>query len=344
MNYLKSLYESSPSVSIKLEPNNNKCFKYISKDNKRISYPTYYDNDMISGIIVLNLNSNKSTIINSIKIYLIGILQNKNISEKIYEEILPILEGNNNPQTLINEITNFNFCFKESIKPYESYFGENIQIKYYLKVIINTQKEDNSNETIENQIYICCLKPITNSICEDYFLNKNNNKEININIGIENIIHVRINLLKTKYCLDDEIIGKIKIVKSEITLNNIFLDIKREEKINIKNLNLAYCQDLEKFELMEGIPEEGDEMCFRYYLNGVKNLSPSYYNTDEKEKKFEVRYFLTFEFNDNKGHQFFKNVEIEIYRMNLKNLILDNNNKENKQKAFISIKNKLNDK
>lgn len=343
MNYLKSLYESSPSVSIKLEPNNCKCFKYISKDNKIISYPTYYDNDKISGLIELKLNSNKSTIIDSIKILLIGIIQNKNISEKIYEEILPILEANS-PLTLINEITNFNFCFKQSFKPYESYFGECIQIKYYLKVIVNTKKEDFSTETIENHLEICCLKPISKNICEDYFLNKNNNKEININIGIENVIHVKINLLKSKYCLDDEIIGKITIVKSETTLNNIFLEIKREEKININNLNLAYCQDLAKFELMEGIPEEGDEMFFRFYLNGVKNLSPSYYNTDEKEKKYEVRYFLTFEFNDDKGYQFFKNVEIEIYRMNLNNLILDNNNKENNKKTFISIKNKLNDK
>ena len=187
------------------------------------------------------------------------------------------------------------------------------------------------------------MKPIAKNICEDYFLNKNNNKEISINIGIENLIHVKINLLKTKYCLDDEIIGRISIVKSERTLNNIFLEIKREEKINIENLNLAFCQDLEKFELMEGIPEEGDEICFRYYLNGVKNLSPSYYNIDEKEKKFEVRYFLAFEFNDDQGYQFFKNVEIEIYRMNLNNLIVDNN-KENNKKTFISIKNKLNDK
>lgn len=221
MNYLKSLYESSPSVSIKLEPNNCKCFKYISKDNKIISYPTYYDNDKISGLIELKLNSNKSTIIDSIKILLIGIIQNKNISEKIYEEILPILEANSS-QTLINEITNFNFCFKQSFKPYESYFGECIQIKYYLKVIVNTKKEDFSTETIENHLEICCLKPISKNICEDYFLNKNNNKEININIGIENVIHVKINLLKSKYCLDDEIIGKITIVKSETTLNNIF--------------------------------------------------------------------------------------------------------------------------
>lgn len=54
---------------------------------------------------------------------------------------------------------------------------------------------------------------------------------------------------------------------------------------------MAYCQDLAKFELMEGIPEEGDEMFFRFYLNGVKNLSPSYYNTDEKEKNMKLDIF-----------------------------------------------------
>ena len=92
-----------------------------------------------------------------------------------------------------------------------------------------------------------------------------------------------------------------------------------------------------RYELVEGYPELWDEIHFRYYLNGVKNLTPSYKNENsndnsDKEKKFEVRYFLTFEFNDNKGYQFFKHIEIMIYRMNLNNLNLQIDKKENKDK------------
>ena len=355
MNFLKSLYTSSPSINIKLESNNHNYFKYITKENKILSYPTYYDKDEIFGIIKLILNNNKLIIIESMNIYLFGILQNQNsnISEKIFEDSIQI-SSPDQPQSIINEITDFKFSFKPKNKPYETYFGESIQIKYFLKVIADIKREQDLSEKLESQIEICCLKPATKKICDEYYLDKKNNKELEINIGVENVIHVNIKLLKTRYCLDDVVIGKIKIVKNELNLNNIFLEIKREEKINIGDTNLANIQDLAKYELVEGYPEEGDEMCFRYYLSGVKNLTPSYYNDNEKEKKFEVRYFLSFEFNDNKGYQFFKNVEIIIYRMNLNNLISPNENKDkdkdkdkNKNKnaeIFMSIKNQLNSK
>ena len=346
MNYLKSFYTyspSSPSVSIKLEPNNHKKYKYITKDNIVLSYPTYYDKDKITGNIELKLNNNKSILIESLNIYLLGILQNNNgkISDKFFEDRIQIF-GPDNPTTLISEINNFNFSFEPKNKPYETYIGDSIQVKYILTVIGTIKINENSSE-INNNIEICCLKPATKKICDEYYLNKDQNANLNINIGIENVIHVNIKLFKTKYCLDDVIVGKIKIVKSELQLNNVFLEIKREEKINIDDINIANCQDLAKYELVEGYPEAGDEMYFRYYLNGVKNLGPSYNNTDDdKDKKYQVRYFLAFEFNDDKGYQFFKNIEIGIYRMYLDDIVKQNG-KENKDE-FLSVKNQLNKK
>ena len=349
MNYLKSFYTYSPSVSLKLVPNNHNKFKYITQDNKIISFPTYYDKDKISGSIELKLNNNKSILIETLDIYLIGILQNKNakITQKIFEDRIQIF-GPNNPETIISEMNKFNFIFEPKNKPYETYMGESIQIKYVLTVIANIKVNNNPSE-INDQVEICCLKPASNKICDEYYLNKDNNKNVNINIGIENVIHVNIILLKKNYCLDDVIVGKIKIIKSELQLNNIFLEIRREEKTNTGNTNIANCQNLAKYELVEGYPETGDEIYFRYYLNGVKNLGPSYNNNNEdKEKPFEVRYFLAFEFNDDKGYQFFKNIEIGIYRMYLDNELKqneeDNKEKNDDKNTFLSIKNELNKK
>ena len=350
MNYLKSFYTSSPSISIKLDKNNHNYFQYISKDNIIYSLPTYFDNDKISGEIELNLNNNKSIILDSLTIYLIGILQNQNskISDIIFQENLQIL-GHENPQNIISKITKYNFSFKPKNKPYETYMGNSTQIKYFINAIANINMDDNFSK-IEKKIEICCLKPASKKVCDDYYLNKDLNKSLNVNIGIENVIHVNIKLLKTKYCLDDVIVGKMKIVKSELQLTGIFLEIKREEKINVGNTNLANCEDLARYELVEGYPESGDEIHFRYYLNGVKNLTPSYKNENnnddrDKENKLEVRYFLAFEFNDNKGYQFFKNIEITIYRMNLNNLNLKDDKKESKENndegKFISIKKEL---
>lgn len=350
MYYLKSFYSSSPVISIKLDKNNHNCFQYISNDNKIFSFPTYYDKDKITGNIELKLNNNKSLILESLTIKIIGVLevQKAKISENIFEDSIPIIV-HENPQNIINEITNFNFSFEPKSKPYETYISNFFNIKYYLIVNSNI-KIDDINSTLENKVDICCLKPATKKICDEFYLNKDNNKQLNINIGVEKVIHVNIKLFKTNYCLDDIIVGKIKIVKSELQLNSIFLEIKKEEKINIGNTNLANCQNLAKYELVEGYPEEGDEIYFRYYLNAVKNLTPSYNNKNEKEdknenekdKKFEVRYFLTFEFNDNTGYQFFKNIEIGIYRINVNNVIIKSDKKEDmKEDKFISIKNQL---
>ena len=348
MNYLKSFFSFSPSISIKLDKNNHNFFQYISKDNKILSYPTYYDKDKISGKIELDLNNNNSIILQSLTIYLTGILQNENskISDIIFQDQIQIITQEN-PINIIDKNSNFNFSFLPKNKPYETYIGNSTQIKYFLNAIANIIIDDNSSK-IENKVEICCLKPATKEICDEYYLNKDNNKNLNINIGIENVIHVNIKLLKTKYCLDDVIIGKIKIVKSEIQLNNIFLEIKKEEKINVGNANFANCENLARYELVEGYPEEEDEIYFRYYLNGVKNLTPSYsdINKDDKdkdnEKKFEVRYFLAFEFNDDSGYQFFKNIEINILRMNVNNL--KTKEEKNKEDKFISVKKELNNK
>ena len=67
--------------------NEHKKFKYITKDNIVLSYPTYFDKDKISGNIELRLNNNQSILIESLNICLFGILQNKNTSAKISEKI-----------------------------------------------------------------------------------------------------------------------------------------------------------------------------------------------------------------------------------------------------------------
>ena len=355
MNYIKSFFSFSPIISIKLDKNNHNYFQYISKDNKIFTYPTYYDKDKISGKIELDLNNNNSIIIESLTIYLTGILQNEKskISEIIFQDQIQIITQEN-PMNIIDKNSNFDFSFLPKSKPYETYIGTSTQIKYFINVIANIIIDNNSSK-IENKVEICCLKPATKEICDKYYLNKDNNKNLNINIGVEDVIHVNIKLLKTKYCLDDVIIGKIKIVKNEIQLNNIFLEIKKEEKINVGNSNFANCENLARYELVEGYPEQEDEIYFRYYLNGVKNLTPSYndMNKDDKndnnnEKKFEVRYFLTFQFNDDTGYQFFKNIEIHILRMNINNLKIKDEKTEKKENnnedKFISVKNELNNK
>ena len=338
MEYLKFFYSSPPSIEINLKSNGHKSYKYITKDNKIIEYPTFYDNDEISGNIILKLNNTKSLIYEYVSINICGILtidsQNSKIKTEIYKECQE-LTGKKSPNIITNEITNFSFNFTPKIKPYETYIGNLLQIRYYINTIIKTNNT-NSPPLIEKQIEIVCLKLPKKEICDKIYLKEKNKEKKEINIGVENVIHVRINLLKTKFFLDDVIIGKIKIIKSEIELNSIFLTIKREEKyyqlydIKVKN------EDLSNYEIAEGFIEQGDELCFKYFLKNIKNLTPSYDYKNDNNNKISVKYYLCFCFNDDQGYQFFKHIEIDIYRMNISDI-------DKEEAKFISIRNLMKD-
>lgn len=333
MEYFKFLYSSSPSLKINLSPNIHKSYKHITKDNEVKEYPVFYDTDEISGNIELKLNNKKSLIYESVLVNITGILfinsDNTKIKTEIYKESQEISEKNS-PNIIINEITNFFFKFTPKIKPYESYLGNLIEIKYCVKAIIKTSNT-NSPLLLENEIEIACLKPIKKVLCDEIFF-KENKKEINI--GVENVIHVRINLMKTKFFLDDTIIGKMKIIKSEIELNNISFIIKKEEKYFNMDDILVKNEEISHYEIAEGFIEQEDEFYFKYNLKNIKNLTPSYDYKDDNKDKISVKYFLCFCFNDNQGYEFFKHIEIEIYRMNISDMT-----NENKNKNFISTKN-----
>ena len=336
MEYLKFLYKPPPSLEINLPTKGHNKFKYVTKDNKIKEYPTFYDTDEISGNIILKLNNNKSLIYEYVSINLYGMIsinsQNAKIETEIYKESQE-LSKKKSPGIITNEITNFPFNFIPKIKPYETYLGNLIQIKYYIKASIKTNNV-NSPPLIEKEIEIACLKPERKIICDDiYFKEKN---KIEINIGVENVIHVRLNLMKTKFFMDDIIIGKITIIKSEIELNNIYMTIKKEEKYYQLNDILVKNEELSNYEIAEGFIEQGDEICFKYFLKNIKNLTPSYDYKEDNKNKISVKYYLCFCFNDDQGYEFFKYIEIDIYRMNIKNMVKE-------EAKFISIKNSIKD-
>ena len=337
MEYFKFLYKSQPSIEINLNSVNHNPFEYITKENKIIKYPTFYDNDEISGNIELKLNSNKSLIYEDVSIFLYGkITITNSTTSKIVTEIFKEsqdLTEKKSPNIITNEITNFNFTFSPKVKPYETYIGNLIQINYCIKAIIKTNNVNYPN-LIEKEIDIACMKPGKKIICDEIYLKRKENN-IEINIGVENIIHVRLNLLSVKLFLDDVIVGKIKIIKSEIELNNIYMTIKKEEKYYQLDNVLVKNEDISNYEIAEGFIEQGDEICFKYFLRNIKNLTPSYDYKDDNKNKISVKYYLCFCFNDSQGYQFFKYIEIYIYRMNLSDM-----NKE--QKNFISLKKLIN--
>ena len=305
MDYFLSFIKSNqPSININLNKNSHKKFK-INVNNKNIEFPVYFLNDKISGEILIELNQNKFLEHKGIKINLIGIIQKENeILNKFYDEYLNLISN----EKINNEITkiNFNFSLKKNIE-YESFYGTFIKIKYFLLVTIFLE----NNKNLSNKKEIVILKPI---LIEDY--KKLTNSAIKINFGVENLINVILEINKTNFFLRDIIFGRIIFVDLNVIIKTMFIQIIRKENLNFNNEFSSETIVLNTFEIMDDNTEKNSEIPIRFYLNGIKNLTPNYENID---RKIKIEYFLNIEIIDVNNNRFFKKIEIKLTRLNKMN-------------------------
>lgn len=305
MDYFLSFIKSNqPSININLNKNSHKKFK-INVNNNNIEIPVYFLNDKISGEILIELNQNKFLEHKGIKINLIGIIQKQNeILNKFYDDYLNLTSN----EKINNEITkiNFNFLLKKNIE-YESFYGTFIKIKYFLLVTIFLE----NNKNLSNKKEIVILKPI---LIEDY--KKLTNSAIKINFGVENLINVILEINKTNFFLRDIIFGRIIFVDLNVIIKTMFIQIIRKENLNFNNEFSSETIVLNTFEIMDDNTEKNSEIPIRFYLNGIKNLTPNYENID---RKIKIEYFLNIEIIDVNNNRFFKKIEIKLTRLNKMN-------------------------
>ena len=91
------------------------------------------------------------------------------------------------------------------------------------------------------------------------------------------------------------------------------LQIIRKENLNFLNTLSNETTLMSTFQLLDGSPDVGIEIPIRLYLSGIRNLTPSFDNIDDK---FSVQYFLSIEFEDIEQRTFFRKVEIKLVRLN----------------------------
>jgi vacuolar protein sorting-associated protein 26 len=305
MDYIKSFYTIPPSIQIILEPSKHKNTKYHNKHNKHIELPTYSINDIIKGKIIIHLNKNKNLEHQGIKIHIIGIIENTKdnlTSSKFYDECITL----SSPSTINNELTQIDFTFQTNNTPskqYETYYGSAVNVRYFIYSYIITNPKQ-----IYNQSEIVIINPYS----KELFIQEDN-PPIKIEIGIEKLIHVVFELEKTNFYLKDVLIGKVTFVELNVPLHQMEIQIIRKENLNFNNILSSESTMMGRFVLIDGTPKKGMSVPFRYYLNGIKNLSPSVLNVDNK---FSVQYYLHIEFLDYDERKFFKRVEIKMMRLN----------------------------
>ena len=300
MNFFSSFF-TKPNIEILVNEIPKRRNVYLRDENhKRIKLPSFYDRENIEGKIIIFANrSNISH--NGIKIEILGIIENKISPGKNITFIL-LSKELSPPGKLINEINSFEYSFNNVEKNYETYRGINFNIKYIIRATIQ-----NTFNSLIFEREFGVIKPNKKEALELL------NDPIEMNVGIEEKLHITFILDRNKYSTKDVITGRIifKKIARNFELKTMYLEIiKKESNIN-QNENMSNDIILCRFEIMDGSPIKNEIIPIRFFLSPYE-LTPTYKNINNC---FSVKYYINLVIYDFKDKRYYKQHEIILYRI-----------------------------
>ena len=256
----------------------------------------YYDGESVSGVVNVTLRTpGKKLEHHGIRIELIGQIE-LFYDRGNHHEFTSLVKELSKPGEIIDTTSTFNFDFQNVEKPYESYTGTNVRLRYFLKVTIVRRLADIVKE-----------EDITVHTLSSY---PEMNNSIKMEVGIEDCLHIEFEYNKSKYHLKDIIVGKIYFLLVRIKIRHMELVIIRREVAGSGPNTYTENDTLAKYEIMDGAPVRGESIPIRLFLSGYK-LSPT---MREVNKKFSVRYFLNLVLVDDEDRRYFKQQEVVLWR------------------------------
>jgi vacuolar protein sorting-associated protein 26 len=301
MEYISKLISKAPSLHVQFDNERTKTRMRNLKGDV-FEVPTFNDIDNIKGRVIIELNKNKNFEHSGIKIEFSGIIENykdKKQNSKfisINKDILP-------SGVLDNEITQIDFEFNNVDKLYETYRGKGISVRYILFVTLEGKYK---RLTKEQEIIV--HKPIK----RDDFYNSLENKEIRMDIGIEDWFHVGFEVFSSHFHLRDVVAGEVTFKKVSVKLQSMEMQIVKRETVGAGSNAVPDNDVLYTFEVMDGAPFRNETIPIRIFLNAFSLLSPSYSNVNNK---FSVQYFLNLVLIDWEDRRYFKQHEIFLHRL-----------------------------
>ncbi|WAR03862.1 VP26B-like protein [Mya arenaria] len=343
-------FGQSAEVEIHLDgQDTRKTAEIKTEDGKKERHYLYYDGETVSGKVNVNLKKAGSKMEHQgIKIEFIGQIE-LYYDRGNHHEFTSLVKELARPGEM-SQNTSFNFEFQQVEKPYESYTGANVRLRYFLRVTIVKRLSDYVKE---QDIIVHTLSQYPDM-----------NSSIKMEVGIEDCLHIEFEYNKSKYHLKDVIVGKIYFLLVRIKIRYMELAIVRREvtgagipkyysfecciklppvdlyhlkdvivgkiyfllvRIKIKHMEIQIIkrestgtgpntfnenETIAKYEIMDGAPVRGESIPIRLFLSGYE-LTPTMRDIN---KKFSVRYYLNLVLVDEEERRYFKQQEITIFR------------------------------
>ena len=244
------------------------------------------------------------------------------------------------------------FDFSNAEKPYESYNGLNVRLRYFIRVTV-TRGYPSGNLVKEQDFVVQRDGGVRSFVVPSRRRDARArhrrstpprarrrvaqpapevNNTIKMEVGIEECLHIEFEYDKTKYHLNDIIIGKVYFLLVRIKIKHMELAIIRREAAGSGPQMYNDSETITKFEVMDGAPVRGECIPIRLFLSNfvrarrvrlafcfflsrsyiiAQNLTPTYRNINNK---FNVRYYLNLVLVDQEERRYFKQQEITLYR------------------------------
>ncbi|KRX79089.1 Protein MON2 -like protein [Trichinella sp. T6] len=236
----------------------------------------YYDGESISGTVFVRLKRPDQKLDhNGIKIEFIGQIE-VNYDRGNHNDFISMCKDLAQPGELYQS-AEYPFEFARVEKPYESYNGSYVKLRYFLRVTIAKRISDIVHE-MDIVVHTLSVYPEA-SDC------------IKMEVGIEDCLHIEFEYNRSKYHLKDVIVGKIYFLLVRIKIKLMEIAIIKQESIGTGANVYPENTTIAKYEIMDGAPVKGESIPIRLFLSGYK-LTPTMRDVN---KRFSVKYFLNLE-------------------------------------------------
>ena len=281
--------------------------------------PLLYDKEDVSGRVLVKIPQGKTFEHKGIKIELLGCIENISDAKDILK-FISLTSELESIGILNNDVNTFPFQFKNVQKQYESFRGESRNIKYYLRLSIDTKFR---TLLYEQEFLVRNPEPV--SILSE------NNQPIKLEVGIEDWLHLVFDLDSRNFGLKDIALGRVTFKKVSIRLKSMEVQIIRKEVVNIAGI-APLNKVLARFEIMDGGPIKNETIPIRFFLKPY-DLTPTLTNINNK---FSVQYYINIVLTDVEERKYFKQHEIFFHR------IQKVKRKKNEENGSTEIKNEDN--
>eukprot|EP00850_Spirogloea_muscicola_P024101 SM000442S16157 [mRNA] locus=s442:25410:28067:- [translate_table: standard] len=299
MKNLLSAFGPPCTVSIDFADAETRKQASVKKDHGQSELvPLFHGQDSVAGEVRIEPLPGKKVEHLGVKIELLGQIELYFDRGNFYDFTSLARELDAPGEMTNRKIYQFNFSTVEM--QYESYNGVNVRLRYILRVTIS--RIYSANVVKEKDFWVRNVTPlpeINNSI-----------KVPDMEVGIEDCLHIEFEYSRSKYHLKDVIVGKIYFLLVRIKIKHAELEIRRRESTGSGPNQYNESETLAKYEIMDGAPVRGESIPIRLFLSPY-DLTPTYRNINNK---FSVKYYLNLVLVDEEDRRYFKQQEITMYR------------------------------